>query len=251
MDSISLFTCGAGAPVLPLCDVSRLLTWVWSFFINLSFWSSSSSKSWIKSGISYWFTLTVTFYPSYAQRTMFSAVNREVSSLSLLLTSFSISCCLFKWSFSSFSSSTLPWSSLFSPSSSSAFSSKYLKNHPKSGWTRYDHHYFNQERHHYRWVIYLRCELSSVIFFWRLWVISLFFSVEWHKIKAQVKTVICFTARLLNKRVYLLILFSAPRQGLQALVSVSAALKPAASAPGSPANEIKADVTVTFWSSPL
>lgn len=26
MDSISLFTCGAGAPVLPLCDVSRLLT---------------------------------------------------------------------------------------------------------------------------------------------------------------------------------------------------------------------------------
>lgn len=111
--------------------------------------------------------LYVTLYLS--SRTIFSAVNREVSCLSLLLTSLSISCCLFKWLFSSSSSSTRPCSSLFNSSSSSAFSSRCLKSKKNQDdseitslikkWTPL-------------WVFYLRCELSSLIFLWRTLVIS-------------------------------------------------------------------------------
>ena len=136
---------------LPFCDVSRLFIWFWSFFIILSFWSSSSSKSWKKSRICYRLSCRRDMHShtrtwSAPTHTIFSAISREVSCLSLILASLSISCCLFKCSFSSSSSSTWLWRSLFSSSSSSAFSSKCLKKQWKSGRLRNVQHLFNQEK---------------------------------------------------------------------------------------------------------
>ena len=117
----------AQATMLPLCDVSRLFICFCSFFINRSFWSSCSSKSWKeKQDLFKCFVHTRHSDTCIVSHTILSAVNCEVSCLSLLLASLSICSCLFKWSFSSPSSSTLPLSSLFNSSSSSLFSSKCL-----------------------------------------------------------------------------------------------------------------------------
>ena len=123
------------AQALPFCDTSRLFIWFRSFFINLSFWSRSSSMSCKKSRIGYCLSsrLRRPLTRCWSAHTIFSAVSREISCLSLIFASLSISCCRFKWSFSSSSSSIWPRSSPFSSSSSSAFPSKCLRRDTNQG----------------------------------------------------------------------------------------------------------------------
>lgn len=138
-------------------------------------------------------TLVLLVHKHTHTHTIFSAVNCEVSCLSLSLASLAIRCCLFKWSFSSSSSSTWPWSSVFNSSTSLAFSSKCLKrNQNQDDWEMTNTSLIKKPTP--MWVFYLRCELSSLIFLWRLLVISSVFSFEWHeqKIKRRKsKTLIC------------------------------------------------------------
>lgn len=139
-------------------------------------------------------TGAVTLLAFKSTHTIFSAVNCEASCLSLLLASLSIMFCLLKWSFSSCSSSTLHWRSLFSSSSTSAFSSKCLKiktnqadweqNLNKSGKLQKRPEKtiaFIIKKESSIWVFYLRCEFSSLSFFWRTLVISSVFSFKWHR----------------------------------------------------------------------
>lgn len=160
--------------MIPFCINSRLFIWLLSFLISLSFWSNCSSKSLKKRKqenqnyqtqkcqrfyqmktimflYSYIHNIIVVigvnnnhphyyYYTSFLnwKHTIFFAVNRAVSYLTLVLASLSIWYNLFKWSFSSSNSWILSSRSPFDISSFSICSSKTLRKKKKLSQIMYE-----------------------------------------------------------------------------------------------------------------